>query len=1097
MDSGIYSKLSRYKKKYYLNLILKGAIITVAVLLTVLLFFDFLEYFLHGSTALRQTLFILYLLLSGFVLYKWLFRHIPGLIFKKYGISDELAARNIGNNIPGVDDILLNIIQLQKLSDENNPLATASIKYKSLQLADFRFERAIHLKDNLRYIRYLLIPFFIVLVIAFVKPGIITEPTKRILHFNREFIPQAPFHFEIKNKDLYAFRNEDYKLEVGLSGTSFPKNIYLLTEGRRIKLVKDDNTSYHHVFEKIQLPVNFHFEAAGVRSGLYELKIVNRPDIKNFHITLSFPAYLRRPMERISNMGNLEIPAGTRVKWLFYTLDARDMSISFVDEKINAPMIPAGDQLFEYERQMLNTDDYIIRLRNQYSGNRDMIRYHVEVIPDAWPGISLDQFQDTTMYDLLVLGGNISDDHGLTDLKVFYQVRKGDTEAGDSFRRINIPIDKTKSSQGFYFQWTIDSLRLKHGDVLQYYLRVRDNDALNGRKATKTQLFTFKIPTGKEIREDLDKSSKMAGQMLDKNVQKARDLKKMLEEAQNKLKGKKTLSWQDQQMMEELEKQKQELDDAIKELKEHMKTEELKRDRFSESPNEQIREMSEQLQQLMEELLDDETKQLYEELQKLLEEQKDMDQVKDLIDQLNRRESTTEKELERILDLFKKMKFENKLQQTIEQAKELEKEQEALSKKTKDKKSDKDALLEKQEKLSEQFENLKEDMDEMRDLNQDLQHPQHMQDFSEEEQTIKEQQDKARDELGKNKKNKASQAQKAAAESLGKMADKMSSMQSSMMQANMDMNLGLMRNLLDNLIKLSFDQESLMKEFRKVYQSDPRFLELSEKQLQLQEDAKVIEDSLHSMAKDNFMIQSFVTREVREMNRHFDETVTAIRERKKGEAVGKQQYVMTSINNLALMLDDVMTQMMDAMGSGAGKGQNQSVPSLSELQKQLNKQISELKKSGKQGRELSEELAKMAAEQERIRNMLQQLEEKLQNQNGGAGTGSLEEIRKKMEQTEMDLVNKQITRQLIQRQQEILTRMLQAENAVREREPDNEREGEHAKQYQRKIPKEFEDYIKLKEQEIELLKTVPLKLNPFYKKEVNEYFKRIGSNIEK
>lgn len=322
-------------------------------------------------------------------------------------------------------------------------------------------------------------------------------------------------------------------------------------------------------------------------------------------------------------------------------------------------------------------------------------------------------------------------------------------------------------------------------------------------------------------------------------------------------------------------------------------------------------------------------------------------------------------------------------------------------------------------------------------------------------------------------------------------------MQSSMMQANMDMNLGLMRNLLDNLIKLSFDQESLMKEFRKVYQSDPRFLELSEKQLQLQEDAKVIEDSLHSMAKDNFMIQSFVTREVREMNRHFDETVTAIRERKKGEAVGKQQYVMTSINNLALMLDDVMTQMMDAMGSGAGKGQNQSVPSLSELQKQLNKQISELKKSGKQGRELSEELAKMAAEQERIRNMLQQLEEKLQNQNGGAGTGSLEEIRKKMEQTEMDLVNKQITRQLIQRQQEILTRMLQAENAVREREPDNEREGEHAKQYQRKIPKEFEDYIKLKEQEIELLKTVPLKLNPFYKKEVNEYFKRIGSNIEK
>jgi hypothetical protein len=41
------------------------------------------------------------------------------------------------------------------------------------------------------------------------------------------------------------------------------------------------------------------------------------------------------------------------------------------------------------------------------------------------------------------------------------------------------------------------------------------------------------------------------------------------------------------------------------------------------------------------------------------------------------------------------------------------------------------------------------------------------------------------------------------------------------------------------------------------------------------------------------------------------------------------------------------------------------------------------------------------------------------------------------------------------------------------------------------MPDAFEDYIKLKEKEIELLKTVPLKLNPYYKKEVNEYFKRI------
>jgi len=1026
-----------------------------------------------------------------------LLQYIPGLFFNSYRISDEDAAGSIGRYFPDIKDKLLNILQLQKQTAGNRRLIEAGIQYKSLQLSDIRFDRAINLKENLRYIRYLFIPFLIVVGFALIKPGIITEPTKRILHFNQEYILQAPFQFDIKNKELLAFRNEDYKLELELSGNSFPENVYLLTEGRRIKLNKKSDIFYYYLFEKIQQPLAFRFEAAGFQSKLYELKMVNRPNIKSFNITLSFPPYLHRTIERINNIGNLEIPEGTRVKWLYSSLDARDMSISFESDKLNKKLVSAGDQLFEYEKQMLNSDDYIIGLSNKYSKNKDIIRYHIEVIPDAWPKINLDQFQDTTLYDLLILGGSISDDYGLTELKVFYKKEKDNRKSTNKFRSINILIDKTKNSQSFYYQWEIDSLQLKMGDVLQYYLQVRDNDGLNHRKSTKTEIFTFKIPTNEEIKQELERATRQSEHQLDNSVEKARDLKRMLEEAQNKLKGKKELSWQDKQMLEELEKQKQELNDAIEELKEQLKAEELKRDRFSEKRNEHIREMSEQLQKLMDELLDEETKQLYKELQKLLDEQKQMDKVKDLLNQLNRHENTTEKELERALDLFKKMKFENKLQQTIDQTKKLEKDQKALADKTKNKKSQKENLLEEQKQLSEQFEKLKKDMDEMRDLNQDLVRPEPIQDFSDEEKQIEEQQKQAQEELGKNKKNNAAKSQKAAGDALHKLGKKLSSMQSIMTQANMDMNLGLMRDLLDNLIKLSFAQEQLMKDFRQVHQSDPRFLQLSEKQLQLQENAIVIEDSLRSMAKDNFMIQTFVTREVDEMNRYFDETVVAIRERKKGEAVGKQQFVMTSINNLALMLDDVITQMMNANGSGSGKGKNKSIPSLSELQKQLNEKISELKKSGKQGRELSEELADLAAEQERIRRMLQQLEEQLQNQNDGKGTGSLEEIRKKMEQTEIDLVNKQITRQLIQRQQEIVTRMLDAENAIREREPDNEREGEHAKQYQRKIPRAFEDYIKLKEQEIELLKTVPLNLNPFYKKEVNEYFKRIESTIEK
>jgi hypothetical protein len=106
----------------------------------------------------------------------------------------------------------------------------------------------------------------------------------------------------------------------------------------------------------------------------------------------------------------------------------------------------------------------------------------------------------------------------------------------------------------------------------------------------------------------------------------------------------------------------------------------------------------------------------------------------------------------------------------------------------------------------------------------------------------------------------------------------------------------------------------------------------------------------------------------------------------------------------------------------------------------------------------------------------------------------LSDIMQKMEETELDLVNKQITQETIERQQDILTRLLKSEKAEREREQDNEREGETASDYEREIPKAFEEYIKTREKQIELLQTIPLRLNPYFKNEVNEYFRRLESS---
>jgi small-conductance mechanosensitive channel len=288
-----------------------------------------------------------------------------------------------------------------------------------------------------------------------------------------------------------------------------------------------------------------------------------------------------------------------------------------------------------------------------------------------------------------------------------------------------------------------------------------------------------------------------------------------------------------------------------------------------------------------------------------------------------------------------------------------------------------------------------------------------------------------------------------------------------------------------------------MKEFNPIQQTDPRYVQLGQNQLKILDDAKILEDSLLALAKRDPFLSSVVTKEVGELNGHIEKAVENVRERRKGNASTEMQLSMTSINNLALMLKDHLDMMMQMManampspGKGKGKGKMKSEMKLGQMQQQLNQQMEDLRNSGKSGRALSEELARMAAEQERIRRALQEMQEKLKQEGGKVPGGDLPG---KMEQTEMDLVNKQITEQTIRRQRDILTRLLEAEKSMREQDMDDERKGETATEYEKEIPRAFEEYLRLKEKEVELLKTVPPKLYPYYKKEVNDYFKRIGN----
>ncbi|AFM04134.1 hypothetical protein Fleli_1734 [Bernardetia litoralis DSM 6794] len=1140
----LYANIQSYKRKYYKNLLLKGSLLAISAFLGAFAIVSILEYFGNFSSTFRAVLFYSFISVSIFSLVYWVIIPIYQLFTLDKQLPHNEAAKQIGRYFPQVEDRLLNVLQLHSTNNKNfenqsSDLYQASIEQKASQFAPISFSDAIEYEQNRRYLRFLFIP--IVLIAAFLvwDMDFYKASAVRLVNYEQDFAPKAPFQFSVDTKQLIAFKGEDLNFDVNLSGEAFPNEVFLISDnGRKVKLDKNSASSYSYQFTNIQRPFEFSLDGEGYTSKMYEIIVRERPQLRNFVAYLNYPNYTGKKDERQENTGNLIVPAGTQIEWRFQTQETEKLNfVSIVsDDSTNIKTAKKEEDGFLLQTMALSSEAFEIELENKYSKNKEKISYLLTVIQDEFPKVSLNQFQDSVMYDYLMLGGNISDDYGITNLRFNYRITSN--KKTSEYKSLPLKFNPNAINQQYFHQVELAPLELKAGDELEYFVQVWDNDGVRGNKSSKTGSYRFQIPKESEMRESVTESSKNTESQMDKTLEEAQDLNKKIKKLAEDLKGKKKLSWQQKKELEKLLEDKKQLEEDIKKMQEQNKKLNEQQEKFTEQ-DERIAEKSKKLQELMDELMDEKTKELYDKLQELLQEQTESEEIKEVLEKLQNKEMNLEKELDRTLEMFKKLEVDKKMQDLAEQLEDLAKEQKDLAKETEkqqekeDKQSKKEAekdaekdaakneeIKEEQKELNEKFEEMKEQMEELDKMNEELKTPKDLEDTKKKEEEVSEEQEQSSEQLEQKEKKKAAQSQENAGEKMEEMAQQMQQMTSSAEMEQAQEDYDDLRQLLENLLKLSFEQEEVMNGFNEIDQRDPKYITLSQDQLKLKDDAQIVEDSLRALAKRVMQIETFVMRELTDMNDYMAQVTQEVKDRKNPRLLANhQQSVMTSINNLALMLNDVLEQMqqsMSQMGMGKPKPSNQSgSPSMGEMQQSINQQIENLKKSGKSGRQLSEGLAKIAAEQEALRRALQKAmkqgkdgkdgkgkegKEGKDGQNGDNGEGdggsqgnggNMSQMIKDMEKTEEDLVNKRLTQELIERQKQIMTRLLESEKAEKERDLDEKREAEQAKANKRTVPPQFEEYFKQKEQQIELLKTIPPALSPYYKQQVNEYFKKL------
>lgn len=1113
----LIEKLDGFIRKFYINQLLRGALYTVGLVLGLFILFNVLEYYFYFGTGVRTAMLVSFLGATGFALYRWI--GLPLLHYFRLGkvISHEQAASIIGDHFTDVKDKLLNILQLKQQSSNAiyADLINASINQKSEEIKFVPFKSAIDLRSNRKYLRYALPPLFLLLFLLLGAPNIIREGANRLFNSRTEFERPAPFKFIVNIDSLKAVQFSDFTLNVKVEGNALPNEMFIKIGSVQYRLNKDAANAFSYKFSNVQKDTEFNLFAGGVESRTYTLQVLRKPNILAFSAKLNYPDYTGRADEELDNIGELLLPQGTQISWVFNAQNTDVLGLQFSGENaVEAKRI--DDEFFSFSRRAMKDELYKVFLSNALLNGADSVLYSITVIPDQAPSINVEEFKDSSNLKQYFFAGDASDDYGLMNLTFNYQIKKA--KAG--LQPVStIKIDKPAGKQTQYeYAWNVSTLGLEPGDEVSYYFEIFDNDGVNGPKSARTGVMNYRMPSLDEYRDQQAANNEELKKDLEASLKESEKINEDLKKLREKILQKKEVDWQTRKELERLVNRQKQLQQQIEEAKMSFDQNKEQQKDFNQT-SEELQQKQEELQKRFEEVMSDEMKQLLEDIQKLMQDM-NKEQMLDEMEKMQEKAEERAKDMERLQELFKQLEVEQMLDEQISNLEEMAEKEDKLAEQSEKDPANNEEIKKEQEDLTKQFEKFEKKMDELLEKNKDLKRPQKIENNEEDARDAKKDMKDSQQELNQQNNKGASKKQKSASGKMKNMANKMKQNKQGGDMKAMEEDLQTLRQLLENLVGLSFNQEQVAKDVEVTTINTPRYVELGQQQFKLKDDFKLVEDSLQALASRQAQIEGIITDKVAEIKSAMKVSLEELVERRVTTALEHQQRSMKSLNDLANLLADAMQNMQQQMasgmpgsqscqkpGSGSGEGKSKGPKDkMSKGQEDLNKIMKDLKermeKQGKnpgQGKgsgggegSMSKEFAQMAAQQAALRNALREMQKEKQAQ--GKGSKALDELIKEMDKTETDLVNKRLTNEMMRRQQDILTRLLEEERADREREQDEKRQAETAQQQPAKMPPALEEYLRKRRAEVEQFRTVSPALKPYYKQLVEEYLKSAGGS---
>ena len=496
----ICSLVNAVKRRKRINLSISGMLITFSAAFSAIDITAVLDYFI--SLAMNARLALLYFTIILFFSLGVLFILFP--LLRK--ISDDSIALLIQDRVKGLSDDLINALQLGRESPGagrqcvSEDLIEEFIKETALKITFISPELPARVGLKKQFTAFCAAAG-IFLLLCVLPPHIMISSLPRILD---------PAQYEKVNKML---RVEPGNIDL-FSGSSLRVEAFIKERRGKPSLSyrygksgwvnqkmnqageTEELRQYEAEIEKLKSDTEYFVKFNRVQSPVYCVRVITLPEVGDIAITYNYPEYTGMAAKmQAAGGGDIEAIYGTKVS----------ISAKANKDLISAQLVTADNKRYDMAVKngvnlegafpLTGEDMYWIEVKDRQGyANRDPVKYGIRILKDENPSVKVlapDMDVVVSEKSEVCLTCEAKDDFGIKKVDLVYNVTN---EPGEETRRITIQrFDAPADEKILNYCWKLESISLKPGTVLSYFIEAYDNDIISGPKKGASRVYYIEV----------------------------------------------------------------------------------------------------------------------------------------------------------------------------------------------------------------------------------------------------------------------------------------------------------------------------------------------------------------------------------------------------------------------------------------------------------------------------------------------------------------------------------------------------------------------------------------------------------------------------